>query len=488
MNRPIIRAAVFLAFLAPLAVWPASAAGPAEPFVRISPRDSRYFELSDGRPYVPVGLNMVAPPGDRGMEGMEAWFDKLAENRGNFVRIWLAAPHFDVEHARSGQYDDQKARRIDQLLAIARRHGIRLKLCIESFRHLGEGRQRYFGKPIHRADQGGPARTTAEFFDSPSCREQFKRKLAWFQKRYGDDPIIFGWELWNEMDCIQGGDWADWTAEMLPELHRLFPQNLAMQSLGSFDNASKRARYRRLCEIPGNDVLQVHRYLDLGASLDVCHGPVDLLAADAVGELLAFGVRKPILLAESGAVEPSHSGPFKLYAEDKAGILLHDVLFAPFFAGAAGPGHIWHWDVYVDRNNLWGHFARFAEAIDGLDPPAEGFQPIRIPHARLHVLALRGKTTLVAWCRDAENTWQTELAEHRPPQPVRDARLTLDLAPDWLAGATASFYDPWTGEHGRLALEGNRLVLPEFTRSVVVRVCRTAAASSDSQGRVESGY
>ena len=42
------------------------------------------------------------------------------------------------------------------------------------------------------------------------------------------------------------------------------------------------------------------------------------------------------------------------------GIILHDVLFAPFFAGAAGPGHCWHWNVYVDRNNLWHHFARFA--------------------------------------------------------------------------------------------------------------------------------
>ena len=34
-----------------------------ELFVRTSPRDPRYFEFSDGRPYVPIGLNMIAPPG-----------------------------------------------------------------------------------------------------------------------------------------------------------------------------------------------------------------------------------------------------------------------------------------------------------------------------------------------------------------------------------------------------------------------------------------
>jgi hypothetical protein len=118
----------------------------------------------------------------------------------------------------------------------------------------------------------------------------------------------------------------------------------ASDDLTHFDRDGTRKAYEALCRMPGNDVLQVHRYLDLGAQLEVCRGPVDLLAADAVRELLAFTVRKPVLLAESGGVEPNHSGPLKLYEKDRDGLILHDVLFAPFFAGAAGPGHIWHWD------------------------------------------------------------------------------------------------------------------------------------------------
>ncbi len=467
MNRRLI---LFTLLAMPLAASQSTASDQPDRFVRTSPRDPRYFELSDGSPYIPIGLNMIAPPRDGGMAGMEAWLEKLSANRGNYVRIWLGHPYFDVEHARSGEYDEEKAEEIDKLLVLARRHGIRLKLCLESFRHLGEGRQTFFGKPIHHVDQGGPARTTAEFFDSARCREQFRRKLAWFHDRYASDPIVFGWELWNEMDCIAGGDWAGWTAEMLAELHRLFPDNLAMQSLGSFDHERKRDRYRRLSSIPGNDVLQVHRYLDLGASLEVCRGPVDLLAADSVRELLAFGVRKPIILTESGAVEPSHTGPFKLYEKDKAGIILHDVLFAPFFTGAAGPGHIWHWEVYVDRNDLWHHFARFAEAIEGLDPAAEQFQPIVIPHPRLRILALQGRTTFIAWCRDKQNTWQTELAADRKPEPIRNATITLDLPPARLAATTCTFYDPWTEARGPLTPNGTELPLPEFTRSLVLKL------------------
>ncbi|HPP51678.1 MAG TPA: hypothetical protein PK777_01920 [Thermoguttaceae bacterium] len=461
----------------------AVSAGPKafEVFVRVSPRDGRYFELSDGRPYVPIGLNLaVSPTGVRlgvsqtpELPDYERWFRRLAENRGNFARIWLSSATFDVEHARSGQYDPERAKRIDQLLALARQHGIRLKLCLEHFRHIGDGPQPHFAKRLHHVSQGGPAEKTTDFFDTPRCREQFKGKLAWYQKRYGDDPIVFGWELWNEINCIAGGDWAAWSEVMLAELHRLFPKNLAMQSIGSFDNAVYRERlYRPLCTLVGNDVLQVHRYLDLGARLEVCHGPVDVLAADAVRELQAFGVRKPILLAESGAVERSHSGPFKLYQKDKAGIILHDVLFAPFFAGAAGPGHIWHWDVYVDRMNLWWHFGRFAAAIEGIDPPAEKFRPVEIEHPRLRVYVLAGQKTWLAWCRDRQNTWQTELAEDRPPQPIREAAIPLNLPAEWVQSAHWRTYDPWTDKWQEVKPAGDRLVLPEFTRSLVIRADR----------------
>ena len=158
---------------------------------------------------------------------------------------------------------------------------------------------------------------------------------------------------------------------------------------------------------------------------------------------------KPILLAESGAVEPRHSGPFKLYQKDQAGIILHDVLFAPFFAGAAGPGHIWHWDVYVDRMNLWHHFARFAKAVEGIDPAAERFQPAVVEHPRLRILALKGQTMLLAWCRDSQNTWQSELADGRPPQPIEGATIDLKAALEKASPRSATAYDPWENRFDR---------------------------------------
>jgi hypothetical protein len=317
----------------------------------------------------------------------------------------------------------------------------------------------------------------AGWMESPEARRQFVRKLEFLASRYRDDPTIYGWELWNEMNAVNGhGDYLGWTTAMLPELHRLFPHHLCMQSLGSYDSAGVRESYRKLALMPGNDVAQVHRYLDLGARLEVCHGPVDELAASAISTLLAAGPARPVMLAESGAVEPSHSGPLKLYAKDRNGIILHDILFAPFFAGAAGSGQCWHWDEYVDANDLWWQFGRFASATKGIDPPAEGFEPVALDHPALRVYLLKGRRTWIAWCRDKASNWKTELAEGTAPAPLRGLSLDLNLNANPPSAARSDWrcrvYDPWTDHWSSAGLKDGRVVLPEFTRSIVVKMER----------------
>ncbi len=446
-------------------------------FIRINQRNSEYLEQSDGKTYIPIGLNLIHPDqraagNEReGLDQMAQWMEQLSRFGGNYIRLWLSAPFWDVEKERSGQYEELQLGRIKQVLEIARRKGIHIKLTLEHFRTVdGPGRQPWAHKPLHLISNGGPASSTADFFDGIASRDQFKRKLHWYVKNIGEDPVVYGWELWNEINAVAAGDHLGWTEVMLEELHRLFPHQLAMQSLGSFDSAEVRELYRRMMLLPGNDVAQVHRYLDLGAALEVCHGPVDVLAAEAVRELKAFHPGKPVLLAESGAVEAGHAGPFKLYQKDRSGIILHDILFAPFFAGAAGPGQCWHWDSYVDRNDLWFHFGRFAAAVKGVDPAAESFRPGMLQHARLRVYSLEGNSTCMLWCRDTRNDWKAELQQDIAPEILSRTVLSLEglrLPPGKLR---VQFYDPWKDTWSEGKLKKKSLQLPSFSRSIVVRI------------------
>ncbi len=41
---------------------------------------------------------------------------------------------------------------------------------------------------------------------------------------------------------------------MLPRVHKMFPKNLVLQSLGSFDMENRRADYKYINELRANDV------------------------------------------------------------------------------------------------------------------------------------------------------------------------------------------------------------------------------------------
>lgn len=305
-------------------------------FVQVSARDPRYFCLSDGQPYIPVGCNIAAMGS---VADMEHYLGKMHRNGANFGRVWLNTNLFEIE-TRYGEVDTAKLVRIDRLLELADRYGIKIKFCIESFRHIRPGVNKWDTKASYHTSNGGPFADADDYITSQRGEEEFLRRVRIFRERYGDHPAVFGWELWNEMNAVETPEehLRAWNVRMLPRVKEIFPKNLVMQSLGSLDRESSFPIYEFINRLPPNEVAQVHRYIDEGAELAVCGAPVDSMASDAIAVLRGYGLRKPMLLAESGAVKPVHTGPHPIYKVDTMGSVLHDVLFAPFSAGPPGRG------------------------------------------------------------------------------------------------------------------------------------------------------
>ncbi|MCB0685370.1 MAG: cellulase family glycosylhydrolase, partial [Saprospiraceae bacterium] len=352
-----------------------------EPEVRhivVNAQNQHYFSYTDGKPYIPVGINMINPSGknlsspDLAFEEIETWMKNLSENGGNYIRIWLSQSFWDIEE-KAGVYNEDKAKRIDRFIELARKYQLHIKITFEHFRSITteENPQPWATKFAYHTSNGGPLDSIGQYLSTAQGKSLFLNKIDFYKNRYGEDQIFFGLELWNEMNAMVGPEdetFFHWNEDMLAAVKTRFPSLLVMQSLGSFDTDKVRPVYQRMMTLPGNEVAQVHRYLDLGAPLEVCHGPMDIIASSAVEEILSYNLSKPVILAETGAVEPRHAGPSKYYERDTAGILLHDILFAPFFSGSAGAGMSWHWESYVHKNNLWYHFGRFNEAIKNINP------------------------------------------------------------------------------------------------------------------------
>jgi hypothetical protein len=177
-------------------------------FVVVSKRDPRYFELSNGSPYIPIGFNLVGPPKE---EEFDRLFKTMAENKINYCRLWLSHRNWNVEHEKCLQFDPVHARTIDHFLSFARKNKIRVKMCLEHFRDIRADSNRWSDNTLYHKANGGPYESMHEYLFSKEGRSHFKAKLDWYADRYGNDPAVFAWELWNEMDAVRDSQWLDWT-------------------------------------------------------------------------------------------------------------------------------------------------------------------------------------------------------------------------------------------------------------------------------------
>ena len=157
-------------------------------FVQVSARDSRYFCLSDGQPYIPVGCNIAAMGS---VADMEHYLGEMHRHGANFGRVWLNTGLFEIE-TRYGEVDSAKLVRIDRLLELADRYGIKIKFCIESFRHIRPGVNKWDTKASYHTSNGGPFADADDYITSPRGEEEFLRRVRIFRERYGDHPAVFG--------------------------------------------------------------------------------------------------------------------------------------------------------------------------------------------------------------------------------------------------------------------------------------------------------
>ena len=238
-------------------------------------------------------------------------------------------------------------------------------------------------------------------------------KIRELSKRYSGDTTIFAVELWNEMNCF--GDMAEWSRKKLPEVKKLFPKHLVTNSYGSLDCEETISLYHHYCW-DKTDIVQLHRYVDQGAHLSICNHPIDMIK-DGVAQLLNY--RKPVLVAETGAVNNCHSSHFRFYSSDDCGIIFADTVYTPVFCGSCGTGNIWHWDDrYLESKGLYKMYKPIADLCANVDFLNEQFEIIDYSNERVHMHALSGKTTVLIYIRNKKADWQNVLRDGHEPEVI----------------------------------------------------------------------
>lgn len=344
-------------------------------FVRISKQDRRYFAFDTGQPYVPVGAN-VCWGGSRGTFDFDDWLPRYGQAGCNFFRVWLGPgwTTFGLERTGEprerygvGKIDLSNAWRLDYVLDLARKHGLYVMLCFDSFNELRkrqDGGYPFWEETPHNAANGGPLKEPIEFWTNAEMLRLYRNKLRYMVARYGWNTHVMSWEFWNEVDIVSPSAYnldliTRWHQQMGEYLRKIDPWKHLITT--SFADSHGREVIDRL---PQMDFAQTHNYgsRDISAALSYFHRRKE-----------AYG--KPHFAGEFGAGAMGEDARV-----DPTGIALHSGIWSNLLDGAAGTPMLWWWDNHIHPHNLYYHFAALTRFIKGVDFPREGFQ--RIQNAR----------------------------------------------------------------------------------------------------------
>ncbi len=396
--------------------------GPRGP-LGISARNPRLLAFADGTPWIPIGPNIAWALPDR-LANMERYFARLAEQGGTHARVWLASWCGQFESDQPDIYDLPSAWVADEILASARRHGLRLTMVIDNHHDLVHGKRFPYGK-----DYVARARNFLAATPGP----QYERKLRYLLARWGADDTVAVWELFNEVDmaCIVREIAIPWIAGA----STLFQQIDQDRRLTTVSWAGP--DWDRAFAAAAVDLVQlrayVHEWLDMDEELRASD-------RDGVGMMLADVARanqgtRPFFVGESGYQGLEQHNPGNEL--DQQGLLLRQQAWAGFLLGGCGSGMNWWWDVYIDANGLWGIYgglARAVEAIDWRDPDLLPLTPNEDGHLR--IIGWRSPRQALLWPQTRIDTWFEHVVEERE-RPVfpQDAALPI---PGFIAGAAYS--------------------------------------------------
>jgi len=398
----------------------AAARGPVGP-LRISPANPRLLALADGTPFIAIGCNIAWAKGPDRLANFARYFAAFAAAGGNHARLWLSSWCGQIESATPDRYRLDQAWLIDQVLALARRHGLRVTIVLDNHHDLIEGLCFPYGADL-------VARRRAFFAATPG--EQYARRLRYVLARWGADDSVLAWELFNEVDlaCTDLDACLAWLRGVGGLLGRL-DQDHRLRTVSWCDAYS----WEPLAELPGLDLVHVHRYVQEHVARDE---EGRMATRDGVEMLVIQAERtnrktRPFCFAEVGYQGSERVNPGN--DADRSGLLLRQQAWTGLMLGGYGSGMNWWWDVYVDRNGLWDQYRGLAAAVRRVDWRDAGLAPLTPnPGSALRVLGWQSQSQALLWPHPRADTWYAHLVAGRArPRLTREVAIRLGgMRPD----------------------------------------------------------
>jgi len=293
----------------------------------------------DGKPFRFVGANVAVMYRDEDRARMPETLQQAARLGIKVVRVWATGeggpndvkpisdfndwPRTHYFRLKPGEWNEAQFVFLDRVIAEAGRNNLRVQLTLTNWwRDTGGITQYLRWAGIEGADDdqkpyGINKEKAMLFYTNETARRLYREHVEKIATRrntvtgvmYRDDPIIFGYELMNEAQCLTGR-WAErraWLNEMSTYLKSLDPAHPITSGAWGYRSAAERREWLADHALPNIDYCDVHNYpRDDGDSF------VD--SANALGEFIrnrvaaAVSLKKPLVLGEFGMSGEGYKG------------------------------------------------------------------------------------------------------------------------------------------------------------------------------------
>ena len=314
---------------------------------------SNYLGFDDLEQYIPIGENMGWANNNPYLD-YQKWVGKLANAKGNFIRLWTPAWGLGLEWKTGNGYQGLKKYQqtnsfyLDWLMDYCAQKGVYVQFCINHHGQVSSTVNANWADSPYNAANGGPCANTWDFFTNETAKKLHKNKLRYILARWGYSRNILSWELFNEVDWTDNYDThhldvLHWHDEMTTYLKQHDVNKHLITT--SFSNTSIDAATWKLTNV---DYTQTHLYIG-AANIET---NLSALSADYLKTYA-----KPTLNGEFGL---DYTGAA---SNDPTGTHIHNAVWATAFSGAMGAGMTWWWDNYVEPQNLYHHFTGLATFV-----------------------------------------------------------------------------------------------------------------------------
>jgi len=384
-------------------------------FVRVNPKDRRYFQFESGKSFLAIGHNACWPSA-AGTFYYDQLFAQMKQLGENFTRIWFCSWALQLEGSSLDDYRLDTAWKVDRILDAARQHGIMVMLTLDNF-HDYQAPDKEKWVPYYTRN-GGPCTSSEDFFTNPAAKEHYKRRLRYVAARWAAYPNLFAYELFNEVDLVFGRKspaQVEWTREMAGYLKSLDPNHLVSTSQGTGEP------WEALWSLPELDFAQSHAYIprEHGATKEEQLDEAHLMFKQ---DELYGKYGKPYLVSEFGYWGIDEYAP--MHERDTEGAALHNAIWPSALGGAAGTAMNWWWDTYLEPKGLLRYYGAFARFFGRTD--LTGWRVLRDPGiGDVRVVGARSSRAALLWVQQRGNGWYQRFAKDSPPVVLKGARLSL---------------------------------------------------------------